>query len=70
MLNLQILKGVARGSGVENVECLKGEQDIVRSVQEVKGHKPCFQSDERDYCVEYDCEWRTECMKLVAAWMR
>ncbi|MEE9425204.1 MAG: hypothetical protein V3V18_09530 [Methylococcales bacterium] len=69
-MNIQILKGVARGAGVDNVELLKKEQDIVRSVQEIKGHQPCFQSDERHYCVEYDCEWRTECMKLVAAWMR
>ncbi len=69
-MNIQILKGVARGAGVVNVEDLEREQELVRSVQTVKGHEPCFQSDERNYCVEYDCEWRNECMKLVAAWMR
>ncbi|HFD10865.1 MAG TPA: hypothetical protein ENJ32_00110 [Crenotrichaceae bacterium] len=69
-MNKQILKSVARGLGVVNVETIDKEQDFVRSIQIAKGHQPCFQSDQKYQCKEYDCEWRSECMKPVAVWMR
>ncbi len=68
-MNIQILQGVARGVGVVNVECLE-EQDLLRSIQVAKGHRPCFQSEQKYTCTEFDCEWRSECLKLVAEWMR
>jgi len=69
-MNRQMLKSVARGFGVANIDLIDKEQDFVRSIQVAKGHRPCFQSDRKYHCKEYDCEWRSECMKLVAEWMR
>lgn len=69
-MNIQILKGVARGVGVDDIDLIEKEQDFVRSIQAAKGHRPCFQSDHRYHCREYHCEWRSECLKLVAEWMR
>ncbi len=69
-MNIQILKGLARGVGVVNLESIDKEQDFVRSIQVAKGHQPCFQSDQKYLCREFDCEWRRECLKLVAEWMR
>jgi hypothetical protein len=69
-MNIQILKGVARGVGVVNVDSLDKEQEFVHSIQVATGHRPCFQSEHKYHCKDYDCEWRSECMKLVAEWMR
>ena len=69
-MNIEILRGVARGVGVLNVESINNEQVCVRSIQRAMGHRPCFQSDDKYLCREMECEWRSECMKLVAEWMR
>ncbi len=32
--------------------------------------KTCFRTDARYFCKNTQCDCRTECKKLVAAWMR
>ena len=35
-----------------------------------RDHEPCFQTDQRHACAEFDCPWRAECMALRAEWRR
>lgn len=34
------------------------------------GHEPCYQTEQRLVCTEYDCHWRTNCLALRAEWLR
>jgi len=47
----------------------KSMRELIRSIQEAEGRKPCFLSDERYLCKD-DCEWAAECRKLCAEWHR
>jgi hypothetical protein len=42
----------------------------VRTEQQRCDHEPCFRTDKRYNCRETGCEWRSECRKLVATWLR
>ncbi len=42
---------------------------MVRMIQQSRGGEPCFATDKRYDCAE-GCEWRRDCRKLVAAWLR
>ncbi|MGN8159396.1 hypothetical protein ACS8Y6_16490 [Salinisphaera sp. RV14] len=35
-----------------------------------RGGIPCFGTDERNMCEEYDCPWRPQCRARRAAWKR
>lgn len=39
----------------------KAKRELIRSIQEMQGEEPCFQSREK-VCDRYDCGWRAECM--------
>jgi hypothetical protein len=69
-MNMQLLKAAAHRAGVVNMDGIDKEQDFVRSIQIATGHRPCFQSEHKYLCKKYDCEWRKDCTKLVAEWMR
>ena len=43
---------------------------IVRSVQRRDKHEPCFRTDARYVCMEFECRWRKDCLHLVAEWCR
>lgn len=43
---------------------------LIRLSQEQRGEEPCFRTDKRLLCRRDDCEWRSECRRLVAAWKR
>jgi hypothetical protein len=38
----------------------KATQELIRSIQEKKGHLPCFRTD-KAWCDRYDCRWRNDC---------
>lgn len=39
----------------------KAKQELIRSIQEMQGEDPCFQSG-RKVCDRFDCGWRRDCM--------
>lgn len=41
----------------------------VRQIQLFREEEPCFATEKRHDCVEI-CEWRKDCRKLMAAWLR
>ncbi|MCK4951454.1 MAG: hypothetical protein KAS48_06525 [Gammaproteobacteria bacterium] len=42
----------------------------IRQQQQLAGHEPCYATDKRHGCREYECLWRGDCVKLIAAWLR
>ena len=40
-----------------------------RAIQRQRGKEPCFSTDKRYGCTE-SCEWRKDCAKLRAVWLR
>jgi hypothetical protein len=43
--------------------------DMIRMTQQFYGEEPCFATEKRHDCAE-SCDWRRECRKLVAVWLR
>lgn len=43
---------------------------LVRGIQRRLGKPACFATDERYACTDYQCEWRVDCIKLIAEWLR
>lgn len=41
----------------------------VRAIQRQRGEEACFSTDKRYSCAE-QCEWRKDCIKLRAIWLR
>ena len=41
----------------------------IRMIQKQRGWDPCFSTDKRYNCAE-QCEWRKDCLKLRAVWLR
>ena len=62
------LRKLAYSVGVQAPEMINHEFEIIQEIQKACRHKPCFQSDKHMLCEEGDCEWPSECRKLIAAW--
>ena len=45
------------------------QTQLVRETQIKRGEEPCFATDMRHDCAQL-CEWRRDCRKLMAAWLR
>ena len=41
-----------------------------RMIQPVDARPACFRSETRAGCKDRECQWRCDCMKLVAEWRR
>ena len=58
-MSLELLEKTSRS--VENKIGLKAKRELIRSIQEKKGKIPCFQTG-KQYCDQYDCSWRRDCL--------
>ncbi len=47
---------------------LLNEPKTVRAIQRAKNEEACFRTEKRFSCNEPGCQWRRECVKLVAQW--
>ena len=45
------------------------QASAIRAIQRQRGEEPCFSTDKRYNCAE-QCEWRKDCLKLRAVWLR
>lgn len=43
---------------------------LIHAIQRRLGQAVCFASDRRYLCGESDCEWRADCLKPIAEWLR
>lgn len=64
------LQGLGRHLGVDHPETINTEKKLIREIQKISKHYPCFQSQPDENCEETDCLWREECQKLIADWFR
>ncbi len=46
---------------IENQIGWKAKRELIRSIQEMKGGIPCFQTG-KEFCDQNDCTWRSDCM--------
>lgn len=67
MLGLQQLAALI---GIERLDDLISEVELVRAIQRATKHRPCFRSDVNRVCEEIGCKWRAECLTLISAWYR
>lgn len=62
------LRELATLLGIENLESLISESELMRAIQIAAKHRACFRSDDAGLCDEMDCQWRIECRKLISVW--
>lgn len=55
--------------GFEEYSRHSSQASSIRAIQRQRGEEPCFSTDKRYNCAE-QCEWRKDCTKLRAVWLR
>lgn len=70
-MNLTGLQQLAKAIGIENPEKINSQLELIRKIQTANNERPCFKTSPSDYChSQTQCQWKTECQKLVAEWCR
>jgi len=59
------LQQLAISLGIKDIENVSSHPMIVRIIQRHRGKEPCFATDKRYLCNK-SCEWRADCVKLIA----
>ena len=60
----------ANGANAKPTKQARVVAAYIRKLQRHHHHAPCFMSEARFSCMEFDCRWRAECMRLVADFRR
>ena len=63
------LMSIASTLGIKSYPQHASEIELIRSIQRLYNEDPCFATDKRHDCAEI-CEWRQDCRKLKAVWLR
>jgi hypothetical protein len=63
------LQQLARDSGIKECAPHASQTVLIRKIQKLRGDEPCFATDKSFDCAEI-CQWRRECRKLKAVWLR
>ncbi len=70
-MSITDLQRLAYTIGVAHPELINTKKALVREIQSIAQHAPCFEIGKLRPCDdEVDCQWRTECRKLIAIWCR
>lgn len=64
------LRQIAESLGVQNLQKMRFELELIRAIQEASHHRGCFQSESSYTCEEVGCHWKSKCRRLVAIWHR
>ncbi len=64
------LRGLAGSMGVINPELINNEIELIRKIQKASHQRACFRSGNQRFCEEHECQWKTECRKIIAEWIR
>lgn len=72
-MDLHDLQQLAQQAGVsdqvtQGIYGVGSAPQLVRAIQRAQGLEDCFRTDQRYLCKNGRCEWRDECLKLVARW--
>jgi hypothetical protein len=60
MMNMAELNKRAKKMGIKVFG--RKKVDIIRDIQKKEGNFPCF-GTAKDYCDQFDCLWRSDCLK-------
>jgi len=69
MTEIVQLQHMADPLGLKESKQHTSQTQLIRAIQQQRGEQPCFATDKRDDCAEI-CEWRRDCRKLMAVWLR
>ncbi len=65
------LQKLAFSIGVEHPEQIHSKTDLIQAIQCACQLLPCFRTGADDLCSQFDdCQWRSECKKMIAEWKR
>ena len=68
-MNISALKNRATSLGLDSRIVGGSTKILIRNIQQAQGHEPCFMTEKWLDCQEH-CEYRRECRRLTAAWLR
>ena len=63
------LQQLASNLGIKSSAIPASKTGLIRAIQVLRNDEPCFSTDKRYDCTEI-CEWRQDCRKLRAVWLR
>lgn len=69
MRSVQSQQTTAGRSGFDEYGHRPLKASVIREIQIQRGEEPCYSTDKRYDC-EQQCEWRRDCVKLRAVWLR
>jgi|GEM_PF-838652 len=69
-ITLVNLRHLAHLLGIKNHDTFDSEAELVKAIQKAVQNRTCFRSDQSENCPETDCQWKTECKKIIAEWLR
>ncbi|MEQ1560715.1 MAG: DUF2934 domain-containing protein [Methyloglobulus sp.] len=70
-LSIAGLRQLAKALGAEKPERLDSEAELIRLIQIASHQFPCFRTQFGELCDHHtDCQWQTECQKLIAEWQQ
>lgn len=68
-MNSESLQQLASKMGMHDCCSNSSQKALIRAIQKQRGQEQCFLTDKRYICDEV-CEWRENCQKLRAVWLR
>lgn len=68
-MTLAELQQLASDFGLDACATQTSQTELIRTIQALRGDEPCFSTDKRYDCAEI-CDWRRNCRKLRAIWLR
>ena len=70
IMTIVSLQQLAEAVGVQDSQNIHSSTDLIHAIQAISGSNPCFQFDANDLCETSSCQWKNECRKMIAIWMR
>jgi hypothetical protein len=69
-VDLEEIREQGRQLGINRFVLQGSKKTVIQAIQHARGEPACFLDDRRFSCERLDCAWRSECLKLTAAWRR
>lgn len=68
-MNSEALQQLVSQMGLQEYDNSSSRKVLIHAIQKQRGQEQCFLTDNRYTCDEV-CEWRENCQKLRAVWLR
>lgn len=71
-MSILSLQKLASLLGISNSNSIRTEVELIREIQKVAQHRPCFRAAYQQPCEDpkSECPWRAECQKIITVWQR